>query len=135
MPFAGLNYLAIVIAALVSLGFGALWYTFLGNLWLAATGKTPAEVKANVSPVSFIITGLALLLMSWMLAGVLGHLGFVDVWHGIVTALFLWAGFIATTLTVNHRFQGASWLLTFIDAGYWLAALLIEGAIIGAFGA
>jgi len=37
-------------------------------------------------------------------------------------------------MCVNHRFQGRGWSLTAIDGGYWLAAMLIQGAIIGAMG-
>jgi hypothetical protein len=35
---------------------------------------------------------------------------------------------------VNHAFGGAKPMLTLIDGGYWLAVLLIQGAVIGAFG-
>ncbi|HSO46981.1 MAG TPA: DUF1761 domain-containing protein, partial [Rhizobiaceae bacterium] len=40
-----------------------------------------------------------------------------------------------TTLVVNHRYGGFGWDLTLIDAGHWLAVLLVMGAVIGAFGA
>src|SRR5688500_6063071 len=33
-------------------------------------------------------------------------------WRSIVTAFFVWLGFVATTLTVNHRFGRNSWMLT-----------------------
>jgi hypothetical protein len=135
MPFAGVSYLAIIIAAFAAFIFGAVWYILLGTRWLSALGKSEGDLKAMSSPVPFVTTGVALILMAWMLAGVLGHLGTVDVWHGIVTGFFLWLGFAATTMTVNHRFQGLPWSLSFIDGGYWLGVLLIQGAIIGAFGA
>ena len=44
-------------------------------------------------------------------------------------------GFVVTTLSVNHRYQGFGWGLTAIDAGHWLGVLLIMGALIGWFGA
>ena len=134
MPFAGVSYLAIIVAAFASFIFGAVWYVLLGVRWQAALGKSEAELQAAASPVPFVATGAGLIIMAWMLAGILGHLGMVDVWHGIGTAVFLWVGFIATTMTVNHRFQGLPWSFTFIDGGYWLGAILIQGAIIGAFG-
>jgi hypothetical protein len=134
MSFTGLSYLAIIVAAIAAFIFGAVWYIALGNRWLAALGKDESDLKTLSSPMPFITTGVALLVMGWMLAGLLGHLGTVDVWHGIVSGFFLWVGFVATTMTVNHRFQGLPWSLTFIDGGYWLGMLLIEGAVIGAFG-
>jgi hypothetical protein len=37
-------------------------------------------------------------------------------------------------MMVNHGFGGARPMLTMIDAGHWLAVLVVEGAVIGAFG-
>lgn len=69
-----------------------------------------------------------------LIAGVIGHLGRVDIAGGLTTAFFLWLGFVATSMCVNHRFQGRGWNLTVIDGGYWLVAMLLQGAIIGAMG-
>ena len=43
MTFAGLNYLAIVIAAIVAWLAGAVWYMSLGKIWTAAQGLTLGE--------------------------------------------------------------------------------------------
>ena len=67
-----------------------------------------------------MMTFLCQLVIAWMLAGVMGHVSQVSVTGGIITAAFLWLGFIATTLIVNHRFQGAPWSLTLIDGAHWL---------------
>src|SRR5438874_8401346 len=73
------SYLAIIVAAFASFVFGAVWYVLLGVRWQAALGKSEAELQAAASPVPFVATGV----MAWMLAGILGHLGMVDVWHGM----------------------------------------------------
>ena len=75
MVFAGVNYLAVVIAALASFGFGAVYYMSLAKPWLAAIGKTEADLKANSSKTPFVVTIVAELIMAWVLAGALGHLG------------------------------------------------------------
>jgi hypothetical protein len=136
MAFAGTNYLAIVIAAAVSYFFGAVYYGTLAKPWLAATGRTEADVKSNASIVPYVVAIVALLIMATVLAGVMGHLGpgQVTLRNGIVSALFVWVGFVATTLAVNHAFQGAKRSLTLIDGGHWLGVLLIQGAIIGWMG-
>ena len=73
--------------------------------------------------------------MAWMLAGVIGHLGAVTVQNGVISAAFLWFGFVFTTLVVNNTFGMRSAKLIAIDGGHWLAVLLLMGAIIGAWGA
>jgi len=136
MAFAGTNYLAVVIAAAVSYVFGALYYGALAKPWMAATGRTEDEIKSNASIAPYVVAAIALLVMATVLAGVLGHLGpgQVTVRNGIVSALFVWLGFVATTLAVNHAFQGSRRSLTVIDGGHWLGVLLIQGTIIGGMG-
>ncbi len=139
MQFAGINYLAIVLAAVVSFMFGWLWYgVLLSKAWTEALGKTEAEIKAQggPSPMPFVIAFIAQFIMAWVLAGIIGHLGpgEVSIKNGVISAALVWFGFIATTLAVNHTFQGAKRSLTLIDGGHWLGVLLLQGAVIGLLG-
>ncbi|WP_342457043.1 DUF1761 domain-containing protein [Ensifer adhaerens] len=92
----------------------------------------PAATK--MSPVLFATSFVSELVMATMVAGVVRHLGpgAVALANGVVSAFFLWLGFIATMLVANHGF---GWDLSLIDGGHWLLALLAMGAIIGAMGA
>lgn len=132
MTFAGINYLAVLIAALAGFGTGMVWYMVLGRAWLGALGMSKEDM--NPTPMPFIIAFVSLLVMAWMLAGIMGHLGEVTLWNGVVSGFFVWLGFVITTIGVNHAFQDAKPMLTAIDGGHWLAVLLVQGAVIGAFG-
>ena len=136
MQFAGISYLAVLAAAAAGFTFGAAYYMALGRLWMAALGKTEEELKSTQSARSFIIAGSAQLVMAFMLAGVLGHMGagMVTPLNGVVGALFIWIGFVLTTVAVNYAFQGARPSLTLIDGGHWLGVLLVQGLIIGLIG-
>lgn len=137
MVFAGVNYPAILIAALAGFGIGAVWYMMLGGAWMKALGKTEAEIKGEGGAghsLPFIIALIADLVMAIVLAGLMGHLGDVTVRGGVISGLFVWVGFVITTMGVNHAFSGAKPMLTLIDGGHWLAVLLVMGAVIGAFG-
>ena len=137
MTFTGVNYIAVIIAALAGFGLGAIWYMVLAKPWMHAVGKTEAECKqqqGSAKVVPFAISIVALVIMAWMLAGLMGHLGDITIRGGVISGLFVWLGFVITTLGVNHAFSGAKPMLTLIDGGYWLAVLLIQGAVIGAFG-
>jgi len=46
MTFSGVNYVAIVIAAIVAWLAGAGWYVALGRTWMAALGWTPERAQA-----------------------------------------------------------------------------------------
>ncbi len=129
-----MNYLAILAAAIAAFAFGGAYYGLLGKPWMKAARINPDQV--HMSPAPFISSFIAELVMAWVLAGIIGHLGTgqVTVWNGLVSGAFVWLGFMATTIAVNHRYQGFGWYLTLIDAGHWLGVALIMGAVIGWFG-
>jgi hypothetical protein len=135
MTFTGVNYIAVMIAALAGFGLGAVWYMVLAKPWMHAVGKTEADrPQGSAQVVLFAIAIVALFIMALMLAGVMGHLGDITIRGGVISGFFVWLGFVITTMGVNHAFSGAKPMLTLIDGGYWLAVLLIQGAVIGAFG-
>ncbi|MEP9374668.1 DUF1761 domain-containing protein [Mesorhizobium sp. KR1-2] len=134
MNFAGVNYLAILVAAIAAFAFGAVYYGALSKPWMKAARIDPTTAK--MSPALFITNFFCELIMAWVLAGVLGHLGAgeVTLQNGLISGLFVWLGFIATTQAVNHRYQGFGWSLTIIDGLHWLGVTLIMGAILGWWG-
>lgn len=137
MAFGGMSYLAILVAAIASYIFGAVWYMALSKQWIAALGQTEEEFKSRpFSPVPFVIAFISQLVMAFVLAGTIGHLGVGQVTprNGMISALFIWTGFVLTTLATNHGFQGAKRSLTVIDGLHWLGVLVIQGLVIGLFG-
>jgi hypothetical protein len=136
MTFAGLNYLAIVIAAIVAWVAGAVWYMSFGKIWTAAQGLTPEQMHANKSKLPFIFAFLAELVMAWVLAGLMAHLGAgqVTLLNGVVSGAFCWLGFVITALVVNVSFSMRDMRLIWIDGGHWLIVLVLMGAIIGRMG-
>ena len=133
MAFSGINYLAVLVAAVAGFAFGSVWYGALGKAWMAALGKPKEAFKPH--PLPFVVAFVCQLVMAWMLAGLIGHLGEVTLWDALVSAAFVWFGFVLTTMLVNHRFQSATWSLSLIDGGHWLGVLLVMGLVIGLFGA
>jgi hypothetical protein len=138
MAFAGINYLAVLIAAVVSWLAGAAWYTLLAKPWMAAIGMTKDQMEAcRKGPGSFlpfVYAFLASAVIAWVLAGLVGHLGPVTLRSGVISGLFCWGGFVFPTMLVNNSFAMRSPKLLLIDGGYWLVVLVLSGAIIGALG-
>jgi hypothetical protein len=138
MAFAGINYLAIAIAAIVAWLAGAAWYMALGKTWMAALGITPEQMaQAKNQPgayLPFIYSFVAELIMAWMLAGLLGHLGPLTLRGGVIAAAFCWLGFVITVMVVNNGFARRDWRLLLIDGGHWLLVMVLMGAVIGGMG-
>jgi hypothetical protein len=139
MGFAGVNYSAVVVAALAGWLIGALWYMVLAKPWQEAAGVTGLKTKAPKEPgfyLPFIYAFFALVVMGWVLAGLISHLGpgQFTVRNGVFSGAICWLGFVFTTMMVNNSFAGRDRRLLLIDGGHWLIVLLVMGAILGAFG-
>jgi hypothetical protein len=140
MTFAGISYLAVIVAAVVAWLVSAGWYMSLGRIYQAALGKTPEQCKAEMQKpgafLPFVYAFIGNLVIAWMLAGVLGHLGpgQVTLRNGVIAGAFLWFGFILTTMTVNYSFSGRDRRLLLIDLCNWLIVLVVIGAVVGAVG-
>ena len=133
-----MNYLAIVIAAVAAWLAGAGWYMALGKTWTDALGTAPEKMTPAGHRLGaflpYVYAFIAELLMAWILAGLLGHIGALTVRGGIISAAFCWLGFVMPTMAVNNIFAGRDARLLLIDGGHWLLVLVLMGAIIGGMG-
>jgi hypothetical protein len=137
MHITGISYTAVAAAAVASFIFGGIWYGLLSKQWMAAANLDEKFVKGSgsgPSPVPFIVAFIALLVMATMLAGVFLHLSRggvpMTLRNSLLSGVMIWAGFVMSSLVVNHAFQGAKRTLTLIDGGHWLGVLLIQSAVL-----
>jgi hypothetical protein len=133
---ARVNWLAVVVAAVVYFVVGALWYSMLfGNAWMIGIGKTEAQIMAErPNPLmAYLITFICNLILSSVLAQVIVATGKATATHGMRVAFIAWAGFIATTLMMNYQFEVRTFTLWAINAGYCLLGMLIMGGILGSW--
>lgn len=139
--FLHVNYLAIVLAAAAAWLFGAAYYGLLNKQWTAALGTAAAALEQDAVEKSrlaqagpFVLFFVAEFVMAYVLYGLLLHLAAWTVRAGVISGALCWAGFVLPTVMVNNAFPGRKPLLTVIDAGQWLGALVIMGAILGGIG-
>ena len=134
-----INYWAVLAAGVGAWIAGAVWYGVLGKHWLAALGKTKEQLmgpSGKPKPGPFVISFIADLILAFVLAGIVGAVGAgkASILAGIATGALMWTGFVVTTMAVNNAYAGRKTTLTVIDAGHWLLAMVVAGAIVGAFG-
>lgn len=134
-----LNYLGIVGAAIASWVFGSIWYGVLSKPWIAALGWTQADVtgadgKRRMPFGPMITSFIAELIMAFGLAGLMVHLGGLQMEIGVVTGAGCWLAFVITTQAVNNAFQKRTVALTVIDGGHWLGVLVVQGLVLGLIG-
>ena len=141
MGMASANYLSILIAGVAAWIFGGIYYTALSKPWLAAQGKTVEQCQQEQAGKSaltkgapFILAFVGEVIMAWALYGILVHLNAFTLRAGVISGALCWFGFVLTTVTINNAFCVRKPMLTVIDSGAWLGALVIIGAIVGGMG-
>lgn len=134
MVYFGVNWVAIVLAAVASMALGAAWYMLLARQWLAASGRAAEDVKGG-SAEPFVWSAICQLVMAYFIAMLTPVLmGGTSVYGAVLVGVHMWFGFILTSMITNHRYQGHPWALALIDGGYFLGVVVVQGAIIGLFG-
>lgn len=132
MPNTDINYLAVIAATIASMGIGALWYSSIlfGKKWMKLIGKTKEELQAE-GKIGLAYGGatLAWLFMSFVLAHMIDFTKATTFLDGAITALWIGAGFIATSQAIITFFEGRKWSLYFISVGYQMLALITMGVI------
>lgn len=132
-----INYLAVVAAAAANMVIGMLWYGPLsGKQWKSLMGFTDESMKSmTMTPAKAMVGGaIAALVMAFVLAHALvfaaAYLKTGGVKAGLEVGFWNWLGF-AVPLTLGAvLWEGRSWRLWFLNAGYWLVALLAMGIIL-----
>jgi len=134
------NLVAVVIAAIIPMVLGALWYSPLlfAKKWMALMGKTEEELKAGFNPVkTYGISFITCLIMAY----ILGHFVIyaTSATHeagfgaGMQTGFWAWLGFVVTTGSATVLYEGRKSGLFWINAGYYLVCLLLMGGVLASW--
>lgn len=156
MPF---NFLAVIVASLVTLLVGFVWYNpkVFGTIWMQETGMTEEKAKQSNMLKVFGLTIFFSFMMAFIMPaltihqmGALGMVGgdstlakpsyaafladygdaFRTFKHGALHG-FMSGLFLALPMVaINGLFERKSWKYILINAGYWIISMMIMGAII-----
>ncbi len=132
MPQVPINYVAVVVSALVLMVIGAVWYAppVFGTLWMRLIGKKPEDLQKGAMPRAYGMMFVSALVLSFALAHVLRWAGAATAVVGIKVALSLWIGFVLTTNAGSFIFEGRPAALYWLNAGYYGLGLVIMAVIL-----
>jgi hypothetical protein len=131
-----INWLSIIIAALVPMLVGFVWYNkkVFGNAWMQTLGLTGEDAKKANRPVMFGVTFvMSLMLAMFMLFNVdgMGQEGRYDTFqHGMAHGFMVGLMVAAPIMIMNAVFEMRKWKYMFINVGYWLITLMLMGGIL-----
>lgn len=133
--FVSLNYLAILVAGLVTMVLGAIWYSppVFGKLWMSLSKLTKKDMeeakKKGMAPL-YVVQLISALVTSYVLAHFIDYLGAITWLDGVVAGFWLWLGFVATVTIGSVLWEGKSFKLYILNNAYNLLSLIIMGAIL-----
>ncbi len=139
-----INYLAVVLGAVIMMVLGGLWYgPLFGKQWIALMGFGEGKVQEMQAKgmgamwKSYALMGLGSLIMSFVLAHSVifanAYLGSSGVWGGLQGGFWGWLGFVVPVSLGTVLWEGKSWKLWGLNAGYYLVGLLIVGAVLSSW--
>ena len=130
MPSVDINWWAVLAATLINMILGSVWYMprVFGDAWKKAT---KADMKGGNT--AYAITAIAALVQSYILVHFVRYAGSTTFWKGAMTGFWLWLAFVAVVMLTTVLFEGRSWMVWRINAGYWLVLLLINGGLLAAW--
>lgn len=132
-----INYLAVVVCAILALIIGVIWYgPLFGKKWMEIIGADSKDIEARKKMQKnakwlYIIQFVITLFQVWVLAI------FMNGWTDFDTAknvLWIWAGFIIPTIAAtamwNNDTKKVQWTRFLIQGGYQLVVFIIFGWIL-----
>jgi hypothetical protein len=132
MPIQNLNPWAILAAAVSAFVVGGLWYSppLFGKAWIKANGfgTNPPVASAATFVGSFLLS----LVMAVNLAMFLNDAKTTTVW-GATAGFLAGFGWVAMGIGIVALFEKRSWSYVLVNGGYLTVALVIMGAILGAW--
>jgi hypothetical protein len=129
------NYVAVLVAAVVSIVLGMLWYSpaLFGKQWMKLVGLTQKDMnkmKKKGMTGSYVGMIISSLVLAYVLAVFIGIAGTTGIAGGLQIGFWLWLGFQATVTLGNVLWAGGPFKLWVLNNSFNLLSVLVQGAII-----
>ena len=134
-----MNWWAVLASVILFQVIGSLWYSpfLFGKKWMSLMGVTPEKMqdakKEKVKMVKqYSVNIFSSLILTYAMAVFVSYSVVATIPSGILIALVLWIGFVATTNAMEYiwNVNNKPWELYFINTGYYLVAMIIVGIVL-----
>jgi hypothetical protein len=130
-----INWLAVVVGALIYFVLGALWYSpvLFGRAWQRAIGWDPAQKPPDMKIATYAVPLLAYVVMAIATAMLAAATGSDTLVEGITLGLVVGIGFATMHSLVDATFdpnKPAPWTWFAINASYHALGLLIVAVLV-----
>lgn len=126
-----INWLAVIVAAIIRLAVGAVWYSPVGfgPVWQKTVGMTQDQVMAAM-PRAIAVDAIGSLIMAVILLHAVVYAGADNLLLGGTVGALNWLGFVAVVLVATNVYEQRPMRSAYISAGFNLVALILMGALL-----
>jgi uncharacterized protein DUF1761 len=133
-----LNWLAVVVGAVIYFALGALWYSpmLFARPWQRSIGWDPERTPPEMNPMTYVVPFLAYLVMAVAVGMIAAAAGSDTLADGIVLGLVLGIGLSLMHTLVDAAFdpnKPQPWTWFAINGSYHALGLLIVAVVVSAW--
>ena len=131
MPPFDVNIVPVLIAAVINMAVGVLWYSpfLFGKIWLSAIGKTKDDFGVGSAGMIYAVNTIAAVVVSYFLFILVKYSGASSLTQGAQMGFWVWLGFVATTVLPAYMYEMRPKRLYLIYISFQLIAFIIMGAV------
>jgi hypothetical protein len=127
-----LNFWAVVVAWLINIVIGALWYSPLAfaRRWEKFTGIDIMKIPEKEATRAIGYVALSGLIQAFALAMVLNGLNVLSVQDGLLAGFVLWFGFTAATTIGVTFYSRRGWGYWWLNSSYFLVVMMLNSYLL-----
>lgn len=138
LDLGGLNWLAVIVAAVVYFVIGAAWFApaVFGRPWMAAIGFDESRPRPEMNPMSYAGPALFYLIASVATGLLAAATGTDTLSEGAILGLVVGVGYALVVTATDAVFdpnKPKPWTWFAISGAYHVVSLVIVGMVIGAW--
>jgi hypothetical protein len=133
VPDVSIDWVGIIVAVVVAMVVGGLWYgPVFGKNWMGYVGKTREELRAQ-GGMGYLFAIVGSLVLAFVMTYVTQWADAIGFGEGLLVGIVMWAGFVLSTLVTGSVFEGRPWGLIMLNSGNSLVTFMLVGGIVSAF--
>lgn len=128
-----INVWAVLLAAIASMVIGSIWYSkyLFGNQWMRLHGMNPTKAPTTFPAKEMLLQFVVSFVTAFFVAEFSLWVGAYSVVGVQVLVVWIWLGFLVTTLMGPSLWERKPWTLYFMSITQLFVSLLAMATIIG----
>lgn len=134
MPHSGINWLAVVVAAIIPMILGGLWYSNLlfARQWMALVGKTEEEIRKSATNPAMMygVTFIMCIVLAYVMDYFVHYTASRTFLQGMKIGGMLCVGMVVTTAYQSVTFEFRKTGLYLMSMGYNFLCMILMGGLL-----